>query len=139
MLVTSSRRASTDPIISRAFKAVRPATGNVAAGIGDAIRKLCEHLDVDRRKLGPAALCCQADDARASLRTGAVRGCLLDSPATSHPVSSPSFIWASRLVSPRLSENACTRTIAWSGAADGSGTSRNSTSRACERPTENSA
>src|SRR3954462_5420385 len=130
--VTSTRRAIGVPPMSRASRAVIPATGSAAA-----CAKLTSSGRTAMAFVATAASCAHALSWRATTR--APSGGPLPSaagrrtvPARSQPVRLPDGLLASALTSPRLSEMAWTATRAWLGRGSGSGASASSTPGSAE-------
>src|SRR4051795_939982 len=130
--VTSTRRAIGVPPMSRASRAVIPATGSAAA-----CAKLTSSGRTAMAFVATAASCAHALSWRATTR--APSGGPLPSaagrrtvPARSQPVRLPDGLLASALTSPRLSEMASTATRASLGRGSGSGASASSTPGSAE-------
>src|SRR3954454_2570654 len=131
--VTSTRRAIGVPPMSRASRAVIPATGSAAA-----CAKLTSSGRTAMAFVATAASWAHALSCRATTRAPSggplpSAACRRTVPARSQPVRLPEGLFASALTSPRLSEIASTATRAWLGRGSGSGASPSSTPGSAEK------
>ena len=110
--VTSTRLPSTKPATSSARSAVIPAVGKVAACASDTTSGIAASLVVEMGANCAQAAASTRPTTRAPSRGPLPSAARSTTPAASQPMTEPSRSSGRRVTSPRLSENARTRTTA---------------------------